>query len=565
MSKEWSPSGCLEDFSDMGFTDMDCICEFIDNAVDAKASEIEIRVIYPHESNKSLAIIADNAGGRSVKDLERSGRLFDRKQANDNKIGRFGMGGNIGSSQLTRLEGKALRLSKINGGLINQLELDYPTTKKDDTYKVCAGEATNTNFMVWHKYAINKHHGSLEILECPDSVVANLIEKFTLEKENLSRMYADYLEKGIKITFKVNDKVLIDLAAINVSDEKNATHIKRYDLSVWKNESDSKFAVEFENGNKELVYKDKKNGNQQIGDLSKLGYTKVGKITGTSTYNENWKKNSNDGGHYIKRVNKIIERFPIHVPVGGDYGLQNAKGASRHVWTFNTNLDTQIGIEINKSRINKDKFNNLIFEILNDLASKFSTACWNKIKIKKNKSESRPASTSTSTSVPASASASASASTSASVPASASASASASTSASVPASASASVPASESTSTSVQASTSTQVLKPSLLTKTSPLRIGDELEQLQVMIAIKATELPASLQASAPESASTSTSAPLLLPLTTPLPLVLQSNVTVKELKKLFNEHINKFKDNDHVSDEDQSYYNKLQLNLHKL
>jgi hypothetical protein len=248
MSKEWSPSGCLENFNDMGFTDTDCICEFIDNAIDAKASEIEIDMIHPQQGNTSRIIFGDTAGGRSVEDLETSGRLFNRKQTNDNKIGRFGMGGNVGSSQLTRLKGKALRLSKIRGGLINQLELDYPTSIKNDTYKIHACEATNTNYLIWQEYAINKEHGSLEILECPDSVVAELIEKFTLEKENLARMYADYLESGIKITFKVNDKVLIDLKAINVSDEKNATYIKRYDLSVWKNESDSKLAVEFENG-----------------------------------------------------------------------------------------------------------------------------------------------------------------------------------------------------------------------------------------------------------------------------------------------------------------------------
>ena len=103
MSKEWSPSGCLENFSDMGFTDTDCICEFIDNAIDAKASEIEVRMIHPQQSNTSRIIIGDNAGGRSVEELETSGRLFNRKQTNDNKIGRFGMGGNVGSSQLTRL------------------------------------------------------------------------------------------------------------------------------------------------------------------------------------------------------------------------------------------------------------------------------------------------------------------------------------------------------------------------------------------------------------------------------------------------------------------------------
>ena len=71
------------------------------------------------------------------------------------------------------------------------------------------------------------------------------------------------------------------------------------------------------------------------------------------------------------------------------------------------------------------------------------------------------------------------------------------------------------------------------------MRIGDELEQLQIDMAILATK---------PKP----TSAPAPLP--TPLPPVLQSNVTAKQFIEVFT---NNFQDNDIVCDEAQALYNK--------
>lgn len=311
----------------MGFSDIDCIREGgIDNPIDAGASEIIIKCIRQTPSSPSLIIYGDNAVGRSLEELETSGCLFNRKQGNDDKIGRFGMGANVGSSQLTRLKGKTTRLSKIQGGLLNQITLDYPTTIRSGNYNIYAHEASKTYEDMWDKYAINKEHGSLEILECPDSVVAEIIEKFHLEKENLSRMYADYLEKGIKIAFKVNDEVPINLIAINVSDKKMLRILKHMNYQYLKNESNN-VIIEFTNGRQQLVYKDKIGGNQKTGALSKLGYMNIGKITGTSTYNENWKKDNN-GGYYLKRVNKIVDRFIIESRNKDDFGKRDVIAAS---------------------------------------------------------------------------------------------------------------------------------------------------------------------------------------------------------------------------------------------
>jgi hypothetical protein len=65
---------------------------------------------------------------------------------------------------------------------------------------------------------------------------------------------------------------------------------------------------------------------------------------------DNWKVE--DGGQYPKRVRKVIDRFEIPYPSGGDFELREIIAIARHLWNYPTILDHFMGTEINKSRIN---------------------------------------------------------------------------------------------------------------------------------------------------------------------------------------------------------------------
>jgi len=387
-----SAAGLHKDMEAMGFSDLDCTRETgYENSLDAKAPEIH------HRYNPSLAqptiSFGDDGPAMDEVELKNSRKLFHHKEARDDKNGCFGIGGSLGSAQLTRLQGKSTRLSKKAGGPLLQLTLDYAKIVKEDKYEVVVHEATAAWTAYWEKYAVNKDHGTLEVLECPKHVVEGLIAAIPGAK--FGRMYSDYLAEGTKMSIFVDDEKLMDLQPEDVSDENNASKCVKYDVTVWgkylegstKVKDIKDVLVQYVNGFGKPVYQDPVTGNQVEEDPAAKGYTKLAAINCTSSVRfkkgatDNWKVE--DGGQYPKRVRKVIERFEIPYPSGGDYEQREIIAISRHVWNYPTILDTFMGTEINKSRINKVKIHPSILKVLEDLADKFSKKYWNDIKPEK--------------------------------------------------------------------------------------------------------------------------------------------------------------------------------------
>ena len=370
--------------SNMGFSDLDSIRETgIENQVDAKATEIQIHL----QTSPPKIIFADNASGMNKEQLAASRRLFNRKEAHDEKNGCFGIGGSVGSSQLTRLSGEATRLSKLQGKPVQQLTLDYLTILKEDKYNLHVHGATKEMSDFWEKYAVNKEHGTLDILECPASVVKDMID--TLPSAGLGRMYADYLTSGTKITLHIDGKVTA-ITPEDVTDAKNASKVENYTATVWQKASGD-IIVQFTNGKKQLVFME--DGKQNNEDPKTKGYLPIGTINCTSSLRykraldasgvykglpDNWKQA--DGGQYFKRVKKIIERFEVAYPSSGDFPERDIIACTRHVWQFSTGLDKLMGIEINKSRMNKSNIHPAIYGTLDMLGKGFSKKFWKELK-----------------------------------------------------------------------------------------------------------------------------------------------------------------------------------------
>jgi hypothetical protein len=387
-----SAAGLHRDMEAMGFSDLDCTRETgYENPLDVKAPEIH------HRYNPSLAqptiSFGDSGPGMDEVELKRSRKLFNHKDATDEKNGCFGIGGSLGSAQLTRLQGKSTRLSKKPGGVLLQLTLDYAKILKEDKYEVIVHEATAAWAAYWDKYAVNKEHGTLEILESPKHVVEALVSAIPGAK--FGRMYADYLNEGTKMSIFVDDEKLMDLQAEDVSDKKNASRFSEYDVTIWgkypegstKTKDIKDVLVQYVNGFGKSVYQDPVTGNQVEEDPAAKGYTMLAPIKCTSSVRfkkgatDNWKVE--DGGQYPKRVRKVIERFEIPYPSGGDFELREIIAIARHLWNYPTILDPFMGTEINKSRINKAKIHSGILKVLEELADKFSKKYWNDIKPEK--------------------------------------------------------------------------------------------------------------------------------------------------------------------------------------
>jgi hypothetical protein len=86
-----------------------------------------------------------------------------------------------------------------------------------------------------------------------------------------------------------------------------------------------------------------------------------------------------DGGHYIRRMNKIIQRFSIELPGKGDYGLQKCISTARHIISFTSALDSLFGLEINKSHIKKDNIHKALWEKICEVTKEFSVKVYKSV------------------------------------------------------------------------------------------------------------------------------------------------------------------------------------------
>ena len=375
--------GTLYNTTNQGFSNMDLIRELIDNSLDANASEIQIHMIDQPETSTYLITVGDNAQGMTRETLQTSLIINNRKDACDDKNGLFGFGGIAALFGLT-LEGggKATILSKINGETINELLLDFPSIIRNNNITYIAHEVSVSMNTMWNNYAVNKNHGTLIILECNPLLVSNMIEQLPLE--NLGRTYYAYIDKNIKLTLMVNGKLLKEITSNNVIDGSNATYTKKHEINVWKKEQD--VIAEFKNGNGTKVHFDlEEKKAKPTNNLYANGYREIGKINYTNSVKFNLiDKTTNwpiyDGGYYLKRNKKVINKIEIPYPTSGDYAYKDLRASSKHLVEFTTNLDTLFGIQVNKSKIDKNLINTVIFKTLEHLAMDFCKKYWDRIK-----------------------------------------------------------------------------------------------------------------------------------------------------------------------------------------
>ena len=358
MATSISPAGIVEDMMSMGFSYTDSICELIENPLDANASKIEIHI------NTDHILIIDNASGLNEDKLIESKRLFDRKTAKDSKNGCFGCGGSIACAKLTNGEKKAIRISKMQTTPIFQLTVDYPKILRTDTYTFSPHEASVRFSKLWDDYAIDKNHGTIDFIECPDHIRDRLLMDITTVK--WGRMYNDYIVKGITISFYNEGTLLFSIQPEDISNIADATHYEMYCLDVWKN-SDGKIITQV--------------GKEKDGPD---GYYRIGNVDCTSSIRyvkdcaHNWKKE--DGGQFLKRGRKIVDCVAIKRPGKGDFAEQNIIQASKHVWKYSTSLDVYMGTEINKSHIDIKNIHPEILKPLEEMSKQFSKNFYKRVK-----------------------------------------------------------------------------------------------------------------------------------------------------------------------------------------
>jgi hypothetical protein len=371
-------SGLVQDLLEFGFTDQHVLSEVIDDCFGAGARNIQFEI-----NNLNEMRIIDDAKGMTKDELVLSHRLFKRTEASDDRQGRFGIGSKVAKVYLTQHRKPTTVVSKTANGEINQITVDWNKAVTHGILELMATEASRRNEDLWNKYCTVA--GTVTCIPLHSNIEKKIIaslEDGTFQKY-FSRMYSKDLLEGKVIKFRYNDKE-VNLTATDILELDTCTFKQSTVVEVWQKEDDIR--CYYVNGLGDKVYMN--DTGTQSRDAP-TDYCLAGKMTIDSAINSQIIKKENekwtewkdeDGGLFIRRMNKIIEQIPIPPTTSGDYGWRCLLNTSRHLISFNSNLDGFFGIEINKSHLKEANINKKVISFIRWHTKDFMQKKWAYIK-----------------------------------------------------------------------------------------------------------------------------------------------------------------------------------------
>jgi len=382
-------SGLVQDVLEFGFTTPHVLSEVIDDCFGAGATNIEFHI----NTNDHEMLIIDNAKGMTKDKLVLSHRLFKRTEASDDRQGRFGIGSKVAKVRLTQHRKPTTVVSKTADGEINQITVDWNKAVTHSILDLVATEASRRNEDLWNKYC--SIAGTVQYIPLHPKIEKEItasLEDGTFQKY-FSRMYSKDLLQDKVIKFRYNGKE-VKLTATDILELDTCTFKQSTVVEVWQKEDDIR--CYYVNGLGDKVYMN--DTGTQSRDAP-TDYCLVGKMTIDSAINSQIIKKENekwtewkdeDGGLFIRRMNKVIEQIPIPPTTSGDYGWRCLLNTSRHLISFNSNLDEFFGIEINKSHLKEANINKKIIGFIRWHTKDFMQKKWAYIKKQNDDSKKTP-------------------------------------------------------------------------------------------------------------------------------------------------------------------------------
>jgi len=371
-------SGLVQDLLEFGFTDQHVLSEVIDDCFGAGAKSIQFEI-----NNLNEMRIIDDAKGMTKDELVLSHRLFKRTEASDERQGRFGIGSKVAKVYLTQHRKPTTVVSKTADGEINQITVDWNKAVTHGILELMATEASRRNEDLWNKYCTVA--GTVQYIPLHPKIEKEIIASLEDGKfqKYFSRMYSKDLLDGKTIKFQYNDKE-VNLTGTDILELDTCTFKQTTEVEIWQKEDDIR--CYYLNGLGEKVYMN--DTGTQSRDAP-TDYYLAGKMTIDSAINSQIIKKENekwtdwkdeDGGIFIRRMNKVIEQIPIPPTTSGDYGWRCLLNTSRHLISFNSNLDGFFGIEINKSHLKEANINKKVIGFIRWHTKDFMQKKWAYIK-----------------------------------------------------------------------------------------------------------------------------------------------------------------------------------------
>ena len=312
-----------------GYKYWTALADLVDNSIDANSDKIQIFIKGRIQSQVDELVIVDNGIGMNKETLKESYNLGARTSHLKSDLGKFGVGGTLGSIALGKVK-YTFNRNKPNGKIIAR-KLDLDMCEYEDSFFSVEHVPTQEEITLFDDLVGKKSTGTLIMLKDLDRLIGRRIKPMQDKlKKHFGETYYQHLQGNLSILIN------------------NEVDVEPRDPICWFHPKTDKMCSE------KVIHE---GVTYNIKCVNLLPVPK-GEISGTNLVK--------DQGIYVERNERIILKSCCN----GDHfqGFWNREDRHRYfraLISFDSDGDVQMGITTDKSSINidqslMDKFQNII-------------------------------------------------------------------------------------------------------------------------------------------------------------------------------------------------------------
>lgn len=368
-----SSRGTIENLLNLGFTLYDYLNELNDNALDAGARTVLIQI----DTSTRTLTVSDDGKGMDKAGLTSALCINNTKPASE-AIGLRGLGLKAGLVGLSGGLTSTLILSKKAGCEPCEVEADWPKAMREDLWNPSPAWLSRHYGSIWDKNKLNDEHGTVIWIRLPEETIQGLKKQDLLT--DLGRTYETHLRRGVVMQVAIDGMVQAPLMTRAMGYEE-AEFKTETPLRLLRDPTANETRVYFIHHSLRPIWSDwvridPADEKKKIRDYQtaiESGFVCEGEFTLRSAYNPDWNPPADADGRrapcdgYIVpcRDGRYLRTIKGEAPHSYHHQKRRVYDSLRTALDFTHANDNEIGVQVNKSAVTRERINPLLLVTLN--------------------------------------------------------------------------------------------------------------------------------------------------------------------------------------------------------
>jgi len=391
-----SAAGTIKNLLSVGFTQQDAVNELNDNAIDAGANQVRIRL----DTTTHTLHVDDDGKGMDQDQLTRALCIHDARPASET-IGTKGTGLKAGHCVLSNEEHPTVIISKTaHSPTRYEIDADWPGAILRDHWDPRASRGSEEYRPEWDAGCLNPNHGTTMKIPMPPAKFAEFMASLPTTLKDIGRIYEKYLAAGKVIRVEVDGVPYEPDMSTALGWEGTPAHLRNeVTLDILHNPTTGEKRVYYRHSDtyrrreRTEMVRDNPVRNARLAILrdyllavTSEGYVRTATMTLRSTYRPEWNPPVTADGErpaYMPgyttacRDDRFLRPMPTDFGSDGDYEARRVRAAMRHAIEFTHANDDSFGIQVNKSNLTPANIDAALMETVQRLTKKWASKIYN--------------------------------------------------------------------------------------------------------------------------------------------------------------------------------------------